>query len=136
MNYGVIDLACNFVCSALQFQLGGIVKPNDGECHLDTRGEYTHSKLQDYPSISQVNLKVRQNTINVIFAVTAEQIHVYDRLKDNVEGASSGMLSHDSSNVVELVREQYSVSAVVWCHLIHYLFRYIITSVSFYCWFS
>ncbi|XP_021913854.1 integrin beta-PS isoform X1 [Zootermopsis nevadensis] len=88
-------------------KLGGIVKPNDGECHLDTVGEYTHSKLQDYPSISQVNLKVRQNAINVIFAVTAEQIGVYDRLKDNVEGASSGMLSNDSSNVVDLVREQY-----------------------------
>jgi len=136
VNYGVIDLTCNFVCSALQFQLGGIVKPNDGECHLNDRGEYTHSTVQDYPSISQVNLKVRQNVINVIFAVTAEQIHVYDRLKDNVEGASSGMLSNDSSNVVELVREQYNVSAVVWCHLINYLSRYIITSVSFYCWFS
>jgi len=136
VNYGVIDLVCNFVCSALQFQLGGIVKPNDGECHLDSYGEYTHSKLQDYPSISQVNLKVRQNAINVIFAVTAEQIHVYDRLKDNVEGASSGTLSNDSSNVVELVREQYNVSAVVWCHLRNYLLRYITTSVSFYCWFS
>jgi len=88
-------------------KLGGIVKPNDGECHLDELGEYTHSKVQDYPSISQVNLKVRQNAINVIFAVTSEQIHVYDRLKDNVEGASSGMLSSDSSNVVDLVREQY-----------------------------
>jgi Integrin, beta chain. len=121
VNYGVIELACNFVCSALQIQLGGIVKPNDGECHLDTRGEYTHSKLQDYPSISQVNLKVRQNAINVIFAVTSEQIRVYNRLKDNVEGASSGVLSDDSSNVVDLVREQYDVSAVVWCHLIIYL---------------
>jgi protocadherin alpha len=100
------------LCFAVHFQLGGIVKPNDGECHLDTRGEYTHSKLQDYPSISQVNLKVRQNAINVIFAVTAEQIGVYDRLKDNVEGASSGMLSNDSSNVVDLVREQYDVSCV------------------------
>jgi hypothetical protein len=103
---------CNFVCFALHFQLGGIVKPNDGDCHLDGGGEYTHSKLQDYPSISQVNLKVRQNAINVIFAVTAEQIGVYNRLKDNVEGASSGMLSNDSSNVVDLVREQYNVSAV------------------------
>jgi protocadherin alpha len=108
-----------FFCFANQ--LGGIVKPNDGECHMDELGEYTHSKLQDYPSISQVNLKVRQNAINVIFAVTAEQIHVYDRLKDNVEGASSGMLSNDSSNVVDLVRDQYDVSAVVWYFLINCL---------------
>lgn len=37
-------------------QLGGIVKPNDGECHLNERGEYTHSVLQDYPSVSQVSV--------------------------------------------------------------------------------
>lgn len=89
------------------------MKPNDGECHLNDYGEYTHSTFQDYPSISQVNLKVRQNAINVIFAVTSEQIGVYERLKDHVEGASSGKLSNDSSNVVDLVREQYDVSKII-----------------------
>ncbi|KAK6631132.1 hypothetical protein RUM43_014228 [Polyplax serrata] len=88
-------------------KLGGIVKPNDGECHLDSRGMYTHSKLQDYPSISQVNLKVKENSINVIFAVTADQFGVYEQLGENIEGASSGTLSSDSSNVVDLVKEQY-----------------------------
>jgi len=85
------------------------VKPNDGECHLDTRGLYTHSTIQDYPSISQVNLKVKQNSINMIFAVTSDQINVYEQLGHNIEGASSGMLSNDSSNVVALIKEQYSV---------------------------
>lgn len=32
-------------------KLGGIVKPNDGECHLDREGLYTESITQDYPSI-------------------------------------------------------------------------------------
>ncbi|XP_046391367.1 integrin beta-PS isoform X2 [Ischnura elegans] len=89
-------------------KLGGIVKPNDGNCHLDERGMYTHSTLQDYPSISQLNAKVKANSINVIFAVTAEQISIYDQLKDHIEGASSGKLSGDSANVVELVQEQYN----------------------------
>lgn len=71
---------------------------------------YTHSVLQDYPSISQVNLKVKQNSINVIFAVTSDQINVYEQLGNSIEGASSGQLSNDSSNVVDLVKEQYSVS--------------------------
>ena len=71
---------------------------------------YTHSTMQDYPSISQVNLKVKQNSINVIFAVTAEQFGVYEQLGQNIEGASSGTLSEDSSNVVDLVKEQYDVS--------------------------
>src|SRR5699024_1777897 len=32
-------------------KLGGIVKPNDGNCHLDKDGVYTESISQDYPSI-------------------------------------------------------------------------------------
>ncbi|XP_049778654.1 integrin beta-PS isoform X1 [Schistocerca cancellata] len=89
-------------------KLGGIVKPNDGECHLDSSGLYTHSTIQDYPSISQLNLKVRDNSIHVIFAVTAEQFSVYDQLRTYVEGSSSGQLSADSSNVVDLVKDQYN----------------------------
>ncbi|XP_017769953.1 PREDICTED: integrin beta-PS-like isoform X2 [Nicrophorus vespilloides] len=87
-------------------KLGGIVKPNDGMCHLEN-GLYTHSSLQDYPSISQINLKVKQNAINLIFAVTEEQIGVYKKLQENIEGAFSGQLSNDSSNIVDLVKEQY-----------------------------
>lgn len=91
-------------------KLGGVVTPNDGKCHLDSRGVYTQSKYQDYPSISQVNLKVKQNAINVIFAVTSSQSKVYEKLSKHVEGSSSAILSEDSSNVVELVRDEYSVS--------------------------
>merc|ERR1719297_174751 len=36
-------------------KLGGIVTPNDGQCHMDGKGVYTHSTLQDYPSVSQIN---------------------------------------------------------------------------------
>ncbi|XP_017782378.1 PREDICTED: integrin beta-PS-like [Nicrophorus vespilloides] len=94
-------------------KLGGIVKPNDGLCHLE-KGLYTHSSLQDYPSISQINLKVKQNAINVIFAVTEEQISVYNKLKEHIEGASSGQLSNDSSNIVDLVKDQYQqISSLV-----------------------
>lgn len=70
---------------------------------------YTHSSLQDYPSISQINLKVKEKGINIIFAVTEEQVSVYERLKTHIEGASSGKLSNDSSNIVELVKQQYEV---------------------------
>lgn len=38
-------------------QLAGIIEPNDCKCHLDKKGFYTHSLLQDYPSISQVRIK-------------------------------------------------------------------------------
>lgn len=98
------------ICFTHFLQLGGVITPNDGECHLSGAGEYTHSTILDYPSISQINAKVQENSINIIFAVTEQQIGIYDRLAQRTEGAFSAVLSNDSSNVVDLVREQYSVS--------------------------
>ncbi|XP_055910007.1 integrin beta-PS [Eupeodes corollae] len=88
-------------------KLGGVIEPNDGHCHLDDNGLYTHSTIQDYPSISQINHHVKKNSINVIFAVTSTQINVYKQLSQHIEGSSSAVLSDDSSNVVELVKEEY-----------------------------
>jgi len=88
------------------------VKPNDGLCHLNNDGGYTHSTTQDYPSVSQINQKVKESSVNLIFAVTKEQYHIYEQLNKHVEGASCGVLSNDSSNVVELVQEQYNVSTI------------------------
>ncbi|KAI9588865.1 integrin beta-PS isoform X2 [Glossina fuscipes] len=88
-------------------KLGGVIAPNDGECHLNSEGLYTHSVIQDYPSISQINHKVKQNSINIIFAVTSSQHSVYEKLSQHIEGSSSAILSNDSSNVVDLVREEY-----------------------------
>lgn len=56
---------------------------------------------------------MKKNAINVIFAVTAEQISVYEELSKHIEGSSSGILSEDSDNVVDLVREQYNVSTLL-----------------------
>lgn len=90
------------------------MQPNDGFCHLENN-IYTHSTKQDYPSISQINLMARKHAINLIFAVTREQISVYEELSRHIEGSSSGVLSDDSSNVVDLVREQYNVSTALSC---------------------
>lgn len=48
--------------------------------------------------------------MNIIFAVTANQVPVYERLTTLLEGSSAGKLENDSSNVVDLVRNQYDVS--------------------------
>ncbi|KAK8725734.1 hypothetical protein OTU49_010446 [Cherax quadricarinatus] len=90
-------------------KLGGIVKPNDGKCHMDDDGEYyTHSTLQDYPSVSQINQVAKEHKMNLIFAVTAEQSSVYSRLSQMIEGSSQGELTANSSNVVELVKGEYN----------------------------
>ncbi len=90
-------------------QLGGILEPNDGECHLDEDRMYTHSTLLDYPSVAQINSKVKEKSITVIFAVTGDQISTYRDLSAAIQGSGYGELSKNSSNVVELVKEEYEV---------------------------
>ncbi len=48
----------------------------------------------------------------MIFAVTANQVKMYEELSDFIEGSSVGELANDSSNVVKLVRDNYDVSTV------------------------
>lgn len=57
---------------------------------------------------------MKENSINMIFAVTSSQIPLYSELEKHIEGSSSGELSSDSANVVKLVVDQYNVSFVSW----------------------
>jgi len=84
---------------------------------LDDDGMYTHSSRQDYPSVLQLNNKVQENAINVIFAVTESQREAYSVLMNIIEGSKVGLLAADSSNVLELVEQQYKVySGSVFAH--------------------
>lgn len=59
--------------------------------------------------VLQINLKVKEHSINVIFAVTKEVIDLYTQLSKHIEGSYPGELSSNSENVVELVKQQYEV---------------------------
>ncbi|PSN34504.1 Integrin beta-PS [Blattella germanica] len=48
-----------------------------------------------------------KNAINVIFAVTEPQVKAYGYLAKSVEGAKASSLTEDSSNILQLVEEQY-----------------------------
>jgi protocadherin alpha len=74
---------------------------------------YTYSALQDYPSVSHLNYKVIQNAINIIFAVTESQQEAYRVLTKTIEGAKVGHLTANSSNILELVEEQYRVRLIL-----------------------
>ncbi|VDI22746.1 integrin beta 1, partial [Mytilus galloprovincialis] len=87
-------------------KLGGIIKPNDGQCHL-SNGIYTESVGQDYPSISQIAAKIEEKNVNLIFAVTEKQVDIYKQLKNFIPGSVTGRLADDSSNIVALVRDNY-----------------------------
>jgi protocadherin alpha len=71
---------------------------------------YTHSTLQDYPSVSHLNHRVRENAVNILFAVTELQQGAYGLLARNIDGAKVGQLTANSSNILELVEEQYKVN--------------------------
>lgn len=90
--------------AGFRYAADGVLPTNDGECHSDSQ-----STGQDDPSISQLDSKILQNRVNVILAVTSSQQKPYWNLSYQLTGASSGILSDDSSNVAELVRENYNV---------------------------
>lgn len=91
------------------FQLGGIVRPNDGNCHM-TNNIYTESSNQDYPSVSQIAAKLKEKSISIIFAVTKDQVLVYEKLSQRIESSTTGELANDSSNIVKLIEDNYNVS--------------------------
>lgn len=89
-------------------KLAGVITPNDGQCHLDkTTGLYTESSEQDYPTLSQIDQKAQEHKVNLIFAVTSNQVPTYERLSSLIEGSSTGRLDNDSSNIVTLIEKQY-----------------------------
>jgi integrin beta 1 len=92
---------------AMDGKLGGLVTPNDGKCHLNETGYYTYSTVQDYPSIGHINYIAKENSVNIIWAVTEDKYTLYQGLSQVVSGSSAGVLSADSSNIVDLVRQQY-----------------------------
>jgi len=47
--------------------------------------------------------------VTIIFAVTKDQIPIYRELSKLIEGSTVGELANDSSNIVELVKENYDV---------------------------
>lgn len=67
--------------------------------------------MQDYPSVAQLHYKVRQMKANLIFAVTSDQVQLYNNLQTALPDISTsvGKLAEDSSNVVELIANEYNV---------------------------
>ncbi|KRT82452.1 hypothetical protein AMK59_3281, partial [Oryctes borbonicus] len=91
-------------------KLAGVVEPNDATCHLQS-GEYVKGGELDYPSVSHLNQIAKENNINVIFAVVDKGDYVYNiyrTLQENFENSGVGKLDGSSSNVVDLVLDNYN----------------------------
>ncbi|XP_004583344.2 integrin beta-7 [Ochotona princeps] len=95
-------------------KLGGIFMPSDGHCHLDSNGLYSRSPEFDYPSVGQVAQALSAANIQPIFAVTSATLPVYQELSKLIPKSAVGVLSEDSSNVVQLIMDAYnSLSSTV-----------------------
>lgn len=90
-------------------KLLGIVKPNDEQCHLTATGEYSESKVQDYPSVSQISSQVNEKKVNVIFAVPQDKKETYSDLSNFLLGSSVTTLKKDSSNILEVIKSNYQL---------------------------
>ncbi|XP_076460405.1 integrin beta-1-like [Babylonia areolata] len=88
-------------------KLGGIVQPNDGHCHM-SNNIYTESSNQDYPSVSQITAKLKEKSVSIIFAVTKDQFSIYEKLSNIIESSTTGELANDSSNIVNLIEDNYN----------------------------
>ncbi|XP_052404647.1 integrin beta-1-like isoform X3 [Carassius gibelio] len=88
-------------------KLGGIVRPNDGKCHLENN-MYTMSNYFDYPSISQLVDTLSDNNIQTIFAVTKQFRDLYQELSAQIPKSAVGTLSTSSSDVIKLIIDAYN----------------------------
>ncbi|NP_999730.1 integrin beta-C subunit precursor [Strongylocentrotus purpuratus] len=95
-------------------KLGGIVKPNDGKCHMDSTGfEYTMANEMDYPSISKLSQKMETLSILPIFAIGKAEVDkqdpfvFYEDLPQYFHESKAARLSADSSNIVDLIKNIY-----------------------------
>ncbi|KAK8383550.1 hypothetical protein O3P69_015779 [Scylla paramamosain] len=83
-------------------KLAGIALPNDKQCHLDSTGEYTHSKLQDYPSISELQHALETNKVYTTFAVKQSLIPVYSLLASRLPRSDCGV-KNNASDIINLI---------------------------------
>uniref|UniRef100_A0A4W4GWP9 Integrin beta n=1 Tax=Electrophorus electricus TaxID=8005 RepID=A0A4W4GWP9_ELEEL len=95
---------------ALDGRLAGIVRPNDGQCHVGTDNIYNMSTTMDYPSLALITEKMSENNINLIFAVTSPVLSLYKNYSNLIPGTAVGTLSEDSRNVIQLIQDAYAVS--------------------------
>ncbi|XP_039674080.1 integrin beta-2 isoform X2 [Perca fluviatilis] len=88
-------------------KLAGILEPNDERCHMESN-LYTKSSDMDYPSVGQLAVQLEKNNIQPIFAVTENVSMVFKQLSQMIPKSEVGVLSSDSKNVVELIKNAYN----------------------------
>ncbi|XP_073961601.1 integrin betanu subunit [Choristoneura fumiferana] len=104
----VILLSDGLLHTAGDGKLGGAIKKNDEQCHLDDNGYYSEYSIYDYPSLAQVYRLLDKYKVNVIFAVTERVKDHYDSIHQLMDDFTYvAKLESDSSNILKLVKMGY-----------------------------
>ncbi|KAG0714156.1 Integrin beta-1-B [Chionoecetes opilio] len=86
-------------------RLAGITTPNDKQCHLDAEGEYTHSKLHDYPSVSELTSVLEDSNLYTTFVVAENLVPLYSMLANQLPRSDCSDLKDNSNNIVTIITE-------------------------------
>ncbi len=101
----VTDVDAHF---AYDGRRGGIVRPQDGRCHLDSDSKYTEELRQDFPSFGQIRDQLQKRNVVVVFAVGPFAESFYSRLSFFLQGEENiGRLDVSTSSLQEIVTAQY-----------------------------
>ena len=71
---------------------------------LLTKTSQTDIHSPDYPSLGHIASVARDLSVNIIWAVSRKHINLYTSLTDIIKASHAGMISSDSSNIVELIQ--------------------------------
>lgn len=92
-------------------KLGGIVLPNDLQCHLENDSHVTDT-IYDYPSVGQITDFVIENNINLLFIISDKTtnnifLESYSRLSQKF---TTSHTANSKDNLTKIVTEYYNVS--------------------------
>nr|CRX73280.1 Integrin beta-3 [Hydra vulgaris] len=100
-------------------KIGGIWKVNDAKCHMTKAAsssqsillEYSAYDIYDYPSVFQLNQKLKEYQVVPIIAVTSDVMSQYQDIANVWKdlGTVIAELKSDSSNIVELIKNNYNL---------------------------
>ncbi|CAH0404642.1 unnamed protein product [Chilo suppressalis] len=96
--------------SAGDGKMVGAGNPNDMICHLNATNYYSHSLLQDYPSISQLNKMASDGKFRIIFAALSMVKKEYELLAKHILGSKYAELK-TKSNIIDIIKNAYLESS-------------------------
>ncbi|CAL8083278.1 unnamed protein product [Calicophoron daubneyi] len=99
-------------------RIAGLIRPPPTTCQLTYQADRFNSSLKymgwhtadqtDYPSVGEIAQVLTDKDISVIFAVDDKLHALYTKLAAFLPSAAVGVLSSSSTNIVDLLRDNYA----------------------------